>query len=234
MLRETVPGRIGFTHRVLREYLAARAMVGNDTTELLPEFAHLDRWREVADLARALRPADEHTAPPAGDKPEARPPAGHARRHRGYSAPERAISHQLAIRSGMYEVLREAIDDCGVSWERCRSWDLGDGMLVVFPPDANEPRAVTELPPRLADILVRHNSIRSDSSRTAATTSTATSIAAPDSSPETCSSRPRVALNPATARTASICRAAAGGCRAAREAQRPGDDRPCVHRHVLR
>lgn len=105
VLREAVPGRIDFIHRVLRDYLAARAMAGNKATELLTEFAHRDRWREVVAMARELLPAGEHAVDPGRGKP----PAASERDHRlvmavdieGYSEPARAISHQLDIRSGL-------------------------------------------------------------------------------------------------------------------------------------
>jgi indole-3-glycerol phosphate synthase len=169
VLREAVPGRIDFTHPVLRDYLAARAMAGNDTTQLLTEFAHSDRWREVVAMARELLPAGEHATDAGRDKP----PAVSERDHRlvmavdieGYSEPARTISHQLDIRSGLSEVLREAMRECGVNWERSHREDLGDGLLVVFPPDADESRVMTSLPPLLARYVRKHNAYRSASAR---------------------------------------------------------------------
>ena len=169
VLRETVPGRVDFTHRVLREYLAARAVAGSENTGLLTELAHLDGWREVAALARELRPADDHAAP-ARDTPRTTP-SGRDRRLviavdiERYSAPERTISHQLDVRGGMYEALREAMRESGVAWEECHREDTVDGIFVVFPPDADERRVVARLLPSLADILALHNETRSASAR---------------------------------------------------------------------
>lgn len=60
-------------------------------------------------------------------------------------------------------MLREAMRECGVNWERSHREDLGDGLLVVLPPDADEPRVVTGLPPLLARYVLKHNASRSAS-----------------------------------------------------------------------
>lgn len=51
VLREPVPGRVDFVHRTFLEYLAAAAIVDDDSITKLILHAHEDHWREVVIMA---------------------------------------------------------------------------------------------------------------------------------------------------------------------------------------
>lgn len=51
VLREPIPGRVDFVHRTFLEYLAAAAIVEDDSIEKLIMHGHEDYWREVIILA---------------------------------------------------------------------------------------------------------------------------------------------------------------------------------------
>jgi hypothetical protein len=51
VLREPVPGRVDFVHRTFLEYLAAAAIVDDDSITKLIIHAHEDHWREVVIMA---------------------------------------------------------------------------------------------------------------------------------------------------------------------------------------
>jgi hypothetical protein len=51
VLREPVPGRVDFVHRTFLEYLAAAAIVDDDSITKLVLHAHEDYWREVVIMA---------------------------------------------------------------------------------------------------------------------------------------------------------------------------------------
>lgn len=51
VLREPVPGRVDFVHRSFLEYLAALAIVEDDSVHKLVLHAHEDHWREVVIMA---------------------------------------------------------------------------------------------------------------------------------------------------------------------------------------
>jgi hypothetical protein len=51
VLREPSPGRVDFVHRTFLEYLAAAALIDDNSIEKLVKHAHDDHWREVIVLA---------------------------------------------------------------------------------------------------------------------------------------------------------------------------------------
>lgn len=51
VLREPIPGRVDFVHRTFLEYLAAAAVVDDDSIGKLVQHGHEDYWREVIILA---------------------------------------------------------------------------------------------------------------------------------------------------------------------------------------
>ncbi|WP_460441228.1 hypothetical protein [Amycolatopsis stemonae] len=75
----------------------------------------------------------------------------------GFAATGRTTPHRLALRAGLYHVVRQALLCSGVSWHDCYHADLGDGVLVLVP--ADYPKAVfSELVPgALAAFLADHN-----------------------------------------------------------------------------
>jgi hypothetical protein len=74
-----------------------------------------------------------------------------------FGDPARTNTHQLAVREGLYRALEQAFAEAGVAWSVCTTEDLGDGALVLVPPDVPKIRLVDQLPNRLAVALRRHN-----------------------------------------------------------------------------
>ena len=169
VLRQSVPGRIDFTHLTLLEYLAALAIVDNDAGSLLAEFAHDDRWRNVVAMADELLPPGKR----AGLTKPVKPAAARSAQLRqrlilafdivGYSAPDRSHVHLLDVRSSLYSILRRALEESGVQWDESLREDQGDGLLVVLPHGAPVEAIVSDLPGRLTEILREHNDHRSAS-----------------------------------------------------------------------
>ncbi|HEX6469256.1 MAG TPA: tetratricopeptide repeat protein [Streptosporangiaceae bacterium] len=75
----------------------------------------------------------------------------------GFGDPRRTTVHQLAIRDGLYRVLRQAMRAAGVPLDECRHEDRGDGVFVLAP--ARMPKApfVEALPSALVAALREHN-----------------------------------------------------------------------------
>lgn len=167
VLRESAPGRIDFTHRTLRDYLTARALVRNDATELLGRLAHLEQWRAVAELVDEQLPLGRRNHDNA-----AKIPLSGSERHLilavdvdAFNAPTRSTSHQMDVRNGLYGVLRATAEQCGVSWEDCPVEDTGDGLSIRISSTSAFGKVVNELPVLLAENLRRHNAHRSGSAR---------------------------------------------------------------------
>jgi class 3 adenylate cyclase len=74
-----------------------------------------------------------------------------------FGDPARTNEHQLAVREGMYEALRQSFVQAGISWAACVAEDRGDGVLVMVPPEVPKGWLVTRVPVRLAEILAVHN-----------------------------------------------------------------------------
>ncbi|MBO2451966.1 hypothetical protein J4573_33100 [Actinomadura barringtoniae] len=53
----------------------------------------------------------------------------------GFSMPHRTASDREAVRLSLYELLRDALEESGVSWAACYHEDRGDGVLVIVPPE---------------------------------------------------------------------------------------------------
>jgi tetratricopeptide (TPR) repeat protein len=74
-----------------------------------------------------------------------------------FGDPSRTNRHQLAVRAGLYEVLRAALAHSGVRWDECESNDLGDGILALVPPEVPKALLVERLPAVLVRLLDAHN-----------------------------------------------------------------------------
>ena len=74
-----------------------------------------------------------------------------------FGDPARTNAHQLAVRDGMYQALRQSFSSGRISWADCVTEDRGDGVLVLVPPVVPKSWLVTRLPAYLAEALVRHN-----------------------------------------------------------------------------
>ncbi|TMQ96183.1 hypothetical protein ETD83_21690 [Actinomadura soli] len=66
------------------------------------------------------------------------------------------------VRDSLYQIMRDSFDRVGIGWAACRSYDRGDSLLILVPPDV--------MPELLANALVhgtraglrRHNRLSSD------------------------------------------------------------------------
>ncbi|MFG2091466.1 tetratricopeptide repeat protein [Spirillospora sp. NPDC048824] len=65
---------------------------------------------------------------------------------------------QLAVRSGLFKALHEALAESGVPETSFEREDRGDGALVLIKPDVPKERLAGPFPPALARLLERHNS----------------------------------------------------------------------------
>ena len=74
-----------------------------------------------------------------------------------FNAPERTNLHRVAVRSGLYQAVEEALTASGVQWQGCHRSDLGDGVLLLAP--GAYPKAVfgERVPQELAKNLLAHN-----------------------------------------------------------------------------
>ncbi|MCE7008155.1 AAA family ATPase [Kibdelosporangium philippinense] len=75
----------------------------------------------------------------------------------GFGARRRTNPVQVAIREGLYRVLREAFDAAGIRWEDCYREDRGDGVLVLIFPGVPKHLVAARLPDQLSAALRRHN-----------------------------------------------------------------------------
>ena len=66
------------------------------------------------------------------------------------------------LHSSLYEILRAALTESGLPWERCQHEDRGDGVLVIFPPDLAAQPIIDPLPERLRRLVRRHNRLVSE------------------------------------------------------------------------
>jgi tetratricopeptide (TPR) repeat protein len=74
-----------------------------------------------------------------------------------FGDPARTNAHQLAVREGMYEALRQSFAQAGIGWGSCMAEDRGDGVLVLVPPEVPKSWLVSVVPARLAEVLAAHN-----------------------------------------------------------------------------
>lgn len=78
----------------------------------------------------------------------------------GFTAPDRQLPDRLAVRQGMYGVLKTAFAECDVDFDSCKTEDRGDGALILLPPDTSKTVVADRLPDRIAVALRRYNSSR--------------------------------------------------------------------------
>ncbi|TQL99097.1 hypothetical protein FB559_4753 [Actinoallomurus bryophytorum] len=75
----------------------------------------------------------------------------------GFSAPVRTEADRQVVRDRLYDLLRGAFADSGVSWAACYHEDRGDGALVIVPPEVPTRAVADPLLALLAAELRRHN-----------------------------------------------------------------------------
>ncbi|ADJ44192.1 hypothetical protein AMES_2369 [Amycolatopsis mediterranei S699] len=75
----------------------------------------------------------------------------------GYGAHRRTNRHRIAIRQGVHELTEAAFAAAGIPWERCDCRDLGDGLLILAPPEIPKSDIVDAMPDQLAAAVSAHN-----------------------------------------------------------------------------
>jgi CRP-like cAMP-binding protein len=75
----------------------------------------------------------------------------------GFSAACRNEGDRQEVRDALYEILRQAFEESGVSWTECYHEDRGDGVLTVIPPTIPTRAVADPLLALLTAGLRRHN-----------------------------------------------------------------------------
>jgi hypothetical protein len=75
----------------------------------------------------------------------------------GFGDQRRTNAHQVAVRDGLYAVMREAFGRAGISWDDCGREDRGDGVFVLVPAEVPKGLLVESLPAELVAALRAHN-----------------------------------------------------------------------------
>jgi hypothetical protein len=75
----------------------------------------------------------------------------------GFSAPIRTEADRQVVRMSLYDLIRGAFEESGVSWAACYHEDRGDGVLVIVPPGVPTRAVADPLLALLAAGLRRHN-----------------------------------------------------------------------------
>ncbi|EMD26394.1 VMAP-C domain-containing protein [Amycolatopsis azurea] len=83
----------------------------------------------------------------------------------GFTAPDRNSLDRLAVRQGMYEVLKTAFAESGVDFDSCACEDRGDGALVLLPPGTTKSLVADRMPDRMLVALRRYNHTRTPQAR---------------------------------------------------------------------
>jgi hypothetical protein len=78
----------------------------------------------------------------------------------GFGSPHRTDPHLVAVRHGLYQVVRQAFSNARIPWANCDHEDRGDGVLVLIPPEVPKSLIAAALPPSLAAALHEHNTGR--------------------------------------------------------------------------
>ena len=76
----------------------------------------------------------------------------------GFGDWHRTNPHQVAVREGLYRVLRQALRAATIPWSDCYHEDRGDGILILAPPEVAKSVFVESLPDQLVEGLREHNS----------------------------------------------------------------------------
>jgi hypothetical protein len=79
----------------------------------------------------------------------------------GFGDQQRTDPHQLMVRAGMYDVLKWAFQDTGISWDDCYHEDRGDGVLILAPTLVSKSVFVESLPLSLVKSVSHVAALRS-------------------------------------------------------------------------
>jgi hypothetical protein len=83
----------------------------------------------------------------------------------GFGHPERDDEVQVAVRSRLYQVLRESWEAAGLSWADAIREDRGDGVLLIASPDEPPTFLIDPLLELIRARLQRHNRLSSAAAR---------------------------------------------------------------------
>ncbi|MEV0676374.1 hypothetical protein AB0I60_07590 [Actinosynnema sp. NPDC050436] len=83
----------------------------------------------------------------------------------GYGDVVRTTHDRLAVRGGMYAVMRSAFEAVGLPWDDRTVDDAGDSLLFVLPAEVPKLRLVDALPERVAAGLRRYNAVHASGAR---------------------------------------------------------------------
>ncbi|QFZ20118.1 nucleotidyl cyclase domain-containing protein [Saccharothrix syringae] len=75
----------------------------------------------------------------------------------GFGSRCRTNAHQVAVRRGLYRVVRRALERSGVGRSRYRLEDRGDGVLILVEPDVPKTAFVDFVPREMTRELAAHN-----------------------------------------------------------------------------
>src|ERR1035438_2460962 len=75
----------------------------------------------------------------------------------GFGDRRRTNPHQLAVRDGLYQALKQAFRAAAIPWEGCQPEDRGDGVLFLAPAEVPKSGFAEVLPEALAEALRAHN-----------------------------------------------------------------------------
>jgi class 3 adenylate cyclase len=75
----------------------------------------------------------------------------------GFGDRRRTNPHQLAVRDGLYQALKQAFRAAAIPWEGCQPEDRGDGVLFLAPAEVPKSGFAEVLPEALAEGLRAHN-----------------------------------------------------------------------------
>lgn len=77
----------------------------------------------------------------------------------GFGDQRRTNAHQVAVRDGLYRVMRNAFGRAGISWDDCDREDRGDGVLILVPAGVPKSLLVESLPFTMVAGLLGHNGV---------------------------------------------------------------------------
>jgi hypothetical protein len=77
----------------------------------------------------------------------------------GFGDQRRTIPNQLAMRNGLYRILRQAFDAARIPWAACYCEDRGDGVILLAPAQIPKAPFVDSLPHALIAGIRQHNSV---------------------------------------------------------------------------
>src|SRR5262245_48768096 len=75
----------------------------------------------------------------------------------GFTNPARTQMHRVAVREGLYEVLRTAFSVSDLDMSSCHVEDRGDGLMILVPAMYSKRSLVSHWPDRVAAGLRQHN-----------------------------------------------------------------------------